>query len=79
MRYAQRGQGARATFYRPELLRSLAKSKLSDWWGLHVQAHIMEQYIQGRSWADNFFVAVLSHPAAFDHPVKLSDRDRGSG
>eukprot|EP00969_Alexandrium_andersonii_P078907 3479514-Alexandrium_andersonii.AAC.1 len=68
MRYAQCGQGARATLCHPELLRSLAKRQLSDWWDLHVQAHIMEKYVQGRSWTDAFFVTVLSHPAAFDHP-----------
>ena len=79
MRYAQVGQGARATLYHPELLQHLSQQLLSDWWDLHVQKVVMEQYVRHRSWTDNMLVMVLSHPPAFSHPVDLVDRDRGSG
>eukprot|EP00969_Alexandrium_andersonii_P344153 15212001-Alexandrium_andersonii.AAC.1 len=39
----------------------------------------MDRYVRRHSWTDNFFVTALNHPAAFEHPVHLSDRDRGSG
>eukprot|EP00969_Alexandrium_andersonii_P324245 14327027-Alexandrium_andersonii.AAC.1 len=52
MRYAQCGQGARATLRHPELWRALAKSKLSDSVGPpRPGARIREKYVQGRSWA----------------------------
>ena len=39
----------------------------------------MDKYVRGTSWTDNLYVTCLSHPAEFEHPVQLSDRDRGSG
>eukprot|EP00969_Alexandrium_andersonii_P215882 9535788-Alexandrium_andersonii.AAC.1 len=39
----------------------------------------MEKYVRHWSWTDNMLVMVLSHPSAFEHPVDLVDRDRGSG
>eukprot|EP00969_Alexandrium_andersonii_P242569 10713943-Alexandrium_andersonii.AAC.1 len=39
----------------------------------------MNTFVEGTPFTDDFFATVLSHPAAFDHPVALSDVDRGSG
>ena len=75
------GQGARAQAYSRKFAQEILATRVQNYWDLHVislrASIINNNYKQTGHWMNAAYTFI--EPIAFSHPIKLSERLRGSG